>query len=304
VKTVETLPFLTAAPERLSSEGWLLIAEEFSGPLPEKWTNLDDMSILTIRRDVLVDVDSLRIDCGLRPETGLALTASWGSTGTYIKRQLSSVSLPSSGHAVALRLAGEIPVCDVGSTLTIETKIILASSGDSGDALSATFAGSVLWLDRAKVFLDEADAFFPMQLSPFDEGSLLTEPLAGWRLLWMTNDFDRPFLGNVTLLINSLHPSVSRAVAGHVSVQSRSHAIRQAVYFDVARELILRALRQHDFVERDGDYGEGTCGGVVTDLLRYIFPAEKLSSLSGMAETTPELFSSVLQARLAVFEGA
>ena len=301
MKSVNARPYRSADLTRLACGEWMSGEAEHAQPLAETLKGVDDMTVVALSRDVAVDVDGIRHDCGLPRSAPLGLVASWSSSGTYVKRTFCQRAFPESGATVSLSLAGLVPLSDVASAMTLETKVVLLKAPEAAEPLAPHVAGSILWSDEREVSLDEADSFFPMQVSDFGASISWAEPNSGWHLLWSSPDLERPFLGNVNLLINESRKSVVRSLSGvSGGVNSRSFAIRQAVYFDVARELILRGLRQTDFLERDGEYAEGTCGHVLNELIRTTFDGVTLESLCGLADS-PELFSSTLQAKLAVF---
>lgn len=102
------------------------------------------------------------------------------------------------------------------------------------------------------------------------------------------------------LFINAGHPRVALAVTGNAPTAEAS-AIRAAIYFDVAKTLVLGTLASEDFVERDGDDTDGSCGKVVHALIQMLFPGDALSGLATAASQRSDFFNTDLQGRLRVF---
>jgi hypothetical protein len=64
---------------------------------------------------------------------------------------------------------------------------------------------------------------------------------------------------------------VVRAVTGETP-SAEASAIRAAIYFDTAKALVLGALASEEFIERDGDYAEGSCGRIIYAMIQMLFP--------------------------------
>ncbi|MGA4814640.1 hypothetical protein ACPA9J_01200 [Pseudomonas aeruginosa] len=101
---------------------------------------------------------------------------------------------------------------------------------------------------------------------------------------------EQPFLGSVRLFINAAHLRVVRAVSGDAPTAEAS-AIRSTIYFDVAKSLILGALASEEFLERHGDYGEGSCGSVIFTMIQMLFPGDGLSGLAGLLRLSGQTIS-------------
>lgn len=299
MKTATAVPYKRAASHRLTASPWDVLSTEPPSPLPPILSGLDYGSVLRIRREVIVDMSGLRADCGLAADVPLLVAASWSSAGTMLRRNLGSVNLSSDDDACLVEIAGDISGGDIAGTLHIDTSILVAHAQDSGAPLAARHAGAVLLQERQTVQLDTSTSFFPVEVVDFNTG-LWANPDASWRLSWNTFALEQPFLGSVRLLINAAHPRVVHAVSGEVPTAEAS-AIRSAIYFDVARALVLGALASEDFIERDGDYADGSCGKVVYTMIQMLFPGDGIGGLATAAGQRADHFNSDLQGRLRVF---
>lgn len=298
MRTATSLPYKRAALHRMTAGQWDILSTEHALPLPPVLSELDYGSVLRLRREVVIDVEGLRADCGLPSSASLLAAASWSSTGTMLRRCLASAVLSGDG-ACLIELSGEIAGGDIADMLHIDTTILLAHGQGECCSLAPRQAGAILLQERQTIRLDSSQSFFPVEIVDFSEG-YWANPDAGWHLSWNVFFLDQPFLGSVRLLVNAAHPRVVRAVSGNAPTAEAS-AIRSAIYFDVAKSLILGALASEDFVERDGDFGEGSCGMVVCAMIHMLFPGDGISGLAAAAAQRPDHFNTDLQGRLRLF---
>jgi hypothetical protein len=297
--TVATaVPYKRGTADRLTAGLWELLSSETASPLPASLSGLDYGSVLRLRREVIVDTAGLRAECGLAPDAPLVVSVSWSSTGTMLKRCLCKANLDGEDTHL-IELSGEISGGDIGGTLQIDTSILLGTQQDGSAAVTARHAGSVLCQQRQMVHLDSSHSSFPIEVVDFSKG-FWANAEAGWRLSWNSFALEQPFLGSVRLLINAAHPSVLRAVSGDTP-NAEGSAIRSAIHFDVAKSLMLGALASEEFVERDGDYPDYSCGGTIYEMLQMLFPGDSISGLATAASQRPDHFSTDLQGRLRLF---
>lgn len=299
MKSIVIWPFRVASAERISATPWTILAQGAVVPLPELLPGPEYGSTLDVRRTVRINVDRLRVDCGLPGDAELTLAASWHSAGTALRRQFSNTPLPKTGAAVEVEVTGLVPADAITQYLALRTRIVLARQLTHNDRTIARHAGSALWEDLHKVALDSLTSLFPVELVDL-AGSAWAQPDAGWFLSWNTFELERPFLGSVRLYVNSNHPVVAKAVVG-AAVTPDAAVIRQAIYFDVARSLVLGVLNDSDFMQRAEEYPADSVGRVVLDIIRRLWPVEVLSGVKNLAESSPEHFNAELQARLGIF---
>ncbi|MES2187193.1 MAG: hypothetical protein V4505_21775 [Pseudomonadota bacterium] len=299
MKSVVIWPFRIASAGRVATTPWTTFEQGGFVPLPEVVPGLDYSSVLEVRRTVRIDVDGLRADCGLPGDAELALSTSWHSAGTALRRPISNMPLPCTGAKVEVEVAGQVSADAIAQYLTLHTKVVLARALIHDDRTVARYPGSALWEDLQKVTLDSVTSLFPVELVDLP-GSAWAQPDAGWILSWNTYELERPFLGSVRLYVNSKHTEVAKAVVGPVLTRD-AQVMRQAIYFDVARSLVLGSLHDSEFILRSDEYPPDSIGRVVRDIIQRLWPGEELSGLRSTAETSPEHFNAELQARLGIF---
>lgn len=299
MKTVTAVPYKRAAAHRLTAGQWEVLSSESPSPLPLVLSGFDYGSILRLRREVIIDAAGLRDDCGLAENVPLLAAASWSSPGTVLRRGLARVPICDGDDICLVELFGDVAGSDIAGALHIDTTILVAVRQDSGTPLSARHAGAVLLQERQTIQLDSSHSFFPVEVVDFSKGHW-ANPEAGWRLSWNVFALEQPFLGSVRLLINAAHPGVVHAVSGEAP-NAEASAIRSSIYFDTAKALIFGALASEDFIERDGDYAEGSCGRIIYEMIQMLFPGDGLGGLAAAANQRPDYFSTDLQGRLRLF---
>lgn len=299
MKTATAVPYKRATAQRLTAGPWEVLTTEQPSPLPLVLSGLDYSSLLRLRREIIIDVSGLRADCHLANDVSLSAAASWSSPGTMLRRSLASVPIGDDEGTCLIELAGKVAGSDIAGALHIDTVILVAGQPNSYAPLTARHAGAVLLQERQTIQLDSSHSFFPVEVVDFSKG-YWANPEAGWRLSWNVFALDQPFLGAVRLLINAAHPRVVRAVSGDAP-NAEASAIRSAIYFDTAKALVLGALASEEFIERDGDYAEGSCGRIIYAMIQILFPGDGISGLAAAASQRPDHFSTDLQGRLRLF---
>lgn len=299
MKTATAVPYKRAATHRLTAGHWEVLSTEPPSPLPTLLSGFDYGSVLRLRREVIIDAAGLRADCGLAGNVPLLAAAAWASPGTMLRRSLAKIPIPDGDDTCLVELSGDIAGSDIAGALHIDTTILVAVRQDSGAPLSAQHAGAVLLQERQTIQVDSSHSFFPVEVVDFSKG-YWANPEAGWRLSWNVFALEQPFLGSVRLLINAAHPRVVHAVSGE-SPNAEASAIRSSIYFDTAKALILGALASEDFIERDGDYAEGSCGRIIYVMIQMLFPGDGIGGLAAAATQRPDYFSTDLQGRLRLF---
>jgi hypothetical protein len=101
---------------------WDILSTEHALPLPPVLSELDYGSVLRLRREVVIDVEGLRGDCGLPSDAPLLAAASWSSTGTMLRRALASAVISDDDDVCLIELSGEIAGGDIADTLHIDTQ--------------------------------------------------------------------------------------------------------------------------------------------------------------------------------------
>jgi len=299
MKASTAFPYKRADPQRLAAGAWEVSTTGLPSPLPKVLSGLDYNSLLSLRREISIDVCGLRADCGLANNAPLLAAAGWSSPGTMLRRSLASVPIANGANPCRIELVGKISGGDIAGVVHIDTVILTACQPKGIAPLAARHAGAVLLQERQTVQLDLSHSFFPVEVVDFSK-SCWANPQAGWHLSWNLFALDQPFLGSVRLLINAAHLRVVQAASGE-ALGTEAAAIRSAIYFDTAKALIFGALSSEDFIERNGDYAEGSCGRIIYTMIQMLFPGDEISGLAAAASQRPDHFNTDIQGRLKLF---
>ena len=291
-------PYLRPYPERLQVKEWLVVKNGLPMPLNELMPEWDVAADITLNINVEVDSQGIWEDCQLPSDAVLRLTATWESGGTGLRgcgsyvdfdvRQ-SSRNLLLEAHIEGSKLAGEVVV---GVTL------LLATSPTAKERVVPKLPGSLLWRNQRKITLEGTGTRFPVELVDFGKSFTWLPENAAWFLDWDRSDFTRPVLGSLRLYVNSNHKRLKGAVSG---THEADQTVREAVYFDVARTMIMTALDSDDFLESAEKYIDETVGAAVRRLIQTLFAEDTLREVAQYRQQHPERFECQLQDRLKLF---
>jgi hypothetical protein len=257
----------------------------------------DSTVTLLAKRDVTLDIGGIWEDCRLGKGDCLLMTSMWHSPQTSLR----GIGTPQTIRKTSkgdLESSIEVPGHSVAGDVVLISQLTLSSvTGDSRPTLAPAAPGSILWQDEYKVTLEGGASRFPVEKvdfsSSFPSG-------AGWILDWDKSEPGAMFLGCVRLYLNSEHECVCRAVEGPLDSPSNS-AIVSSIYFDVGRTLVRGMLADEGFRHDYETYEDGTVGGVVTGLMKALFPGETPEELFAEMRERSEYFDARLQHGLRVF---
>ncbi|NJD28909.1 MAG: hypothetical protein FIA92_11505 [Chloroflexi bacterium] len=293
---VETAPYLRIDPARVEAGPWLDSATAL--PIPafgiEGWDPTVD---LEVERLISIDLEGARNDAGLDARDELVVAATWHCPATTMRGAGSRLRL--AGREMEDRVRLYIPGRELAGRVVLRTVVTLAAKVQDNQPLAAMIPGSVLWVDSTMIALEGRGSRFPMEWLDFGAAGWLPDG-AGWYLEWSPEHPEAPALGAVRLYLNEDHPAVRAAVvASPPEVHHR--AIRDAIEFDVARSLIVGALRA-DAASWDEAAGDpGSIAAVVNRLLSVVFPTESLEGLRTRYKATPQRLETRIQDGLRLF---
>ena len=293
---VRSVPFLRIDQSRVVAGPWTDMAS--GAVLPSHGLDgWDPTTDLRFERDLTIDIDGARADAGLTDGEALACAVTWYCPTTTVRGAGTRVQLRDG--STNIRLAVEPSGRELAGRVEVRTLVVLAERGLGRAPLAARIPGSVLWDDSTTVALEGAGSRFPMEWLDFGSTAWLPSG-AGWYLDWSPDAPEAPALGAVRLYLNSSHAAVRRAVTANPPTPE-DRVVRDVIEFDVARSLILGALRA-DPGPWDAAAGEqGTVAAVVGRLLRVAFPTETMDGLRNRFTATPERLGVRIQDGLRLF---
>lgn len=198
-----------------------------------------------------------------------------------------------------IQLAVGLPGGELAGRVELRTVIALADGGRGRQPLAALIPGSVIWDDSTTVALEGAGSRFPMEWLDFAAASWLP-PGAGWYLDWTHDAPEAPALGAVRLYLNSGHEAVRAAVTS-TTPTPEDQVIRDVIEYDVARTLILGALRADPGPWDAAAAQEGSVAAVVRRLIVVVFPTDTMEGLRNRFTAAPQHLEVRFQDGLRLF---
>ncbi len=277
------------APQWLLTETGALVGDRLDGWVPS--------SILDL--SAVIEVDRL----GFASSTGLSLhdevkvLCSWQCTVTHLRdcsvgSPLKVGELP---RQVALRMTIPPGQLDCGVLLKVSICLHRRVSPNT-DPMVASQPGAILWQDVENGrHIALGAGRFPMAVVDFKTTGL-GEAASAWRLSVEAQEIDAPFKRVVRLYINRANVRVVRALAeGARGIESS--LVRQLLQYDIEKELVLTAIREHDRIA-GSPKESGSLAAVLHDLLQKRFPEQTVDVLLSRMLEDPKRFETDLQARL------
>ena len=293
---IESAPFLRIGSGKVVPGPWMNLRTGLVIPADglDGW---DPSVDLELERQVSIDLDGARAGAGLTDADRLTCAATWHCPVTTLRGAGSRVDVVDSKTTLRVRLT--IPGSELAGRVSLRTLVTLGQGGGGNRPLAAIIPGSVLWEETTVLALEGRGSRFPMEWLEFGRNGWLPGG-AGWYLEWSPDEPEAPALGAVRLYLNEGHEVVRAAVTANPP-EPHQQAIRRAIEFDVARSLILGALRA-DPAAWDKAAGEpGSIASVVNRLLRVVFPQESLEGLRNRYRTTPQRVEVKIQDGMRLF---
>jgi hypothetical protein len=268
---------------------WQWAVHDTWEPLPQDMPDWEPSQPLHLRRTVQIDLTRLIEEIRLDPAARLALTVSWISSTTAMRRAAPPFPLDPTG---ATTLDVTLPGDRIGGTLDVRTTLTLLRATSRSSVGVAQIPGSVLLEDRHRLVLDHGTDRFPVHQIDFAATRL--DPHASWHLE-TTTDLNAPFLGSFLLLLNKRDTELTAAVA-RGRKDPRQEALVDELEHGVAALLLeLAAHLRAELAERD-DWPAGTVGDTLTGVLRQAERTGTVAALTGphvLAHTRTRISAAV-----------
>lgn len=289
-------PYRRPHPERFEAGSWIL--DGGSRDLNDHVPDWDYQQDFVLGRTVTADLDGLREDCGLAPDSRVRFVA-----GYYCSDTLQRETGPPEDYllrgAKRVDLQLEVKGSAVCRELDVHTEVTLLEAGSTESPLAPSKHGAMLWRNERVVRLEGGGSRFPVELASFEAAG---QPgRAGWLLDWRTHDLDRPALGALRLLVNADREEIARAVSAP-NDDHEARAIASTIRYDVGRRLMLTALEDRELLDRFPDFGDESLGRALADLISLSFGEESLNGLAAEARERPERFDARIQSALGIFD--
>lgn len=214
-------------------------------PIGEYLPSWDYGTIARLRRVIEVDLSSLLSECGLAPDTNLALNVRYWPTTSLIRRtalhrRIRGSMIGSGSETIEI----EIPGADLAASLVIETSVVLAGEPPiGGEPFVARRPGSILWRDENSFRLEGTAGLLPVAPVSFRDQGLPEQ--AAWYVSVDSADWSSAAMGNLLVLLNEDNPAVRRAL--EAPLEAEAALLLDALTVDVLCDLIGRALMDEEF---------------------------------------------------------
>jgi hypothetical protein len=261
----------------------------------------DPLTDLPLSRALTVDLDKLREQCRLGPDSSFAVIASWRSPNrTRLGGAGERVDLGTLDGLVRAPISLTVPGPESGGRLDLTTRLVLRASGSNPSQISPKRPGAVLWTETQRIALEGGAARFPMTAVDFTSLARVPDD-AAWYVDWDPEDLEAPVLGGLRLLLNSRQPRIISAVRTATDDPAAA-IVRSLILCDVARHLVRSALDNETFVEAPDVFAEDSVGRLLSDLVRTVWPGMPVVSLRARAIQQPARLDAEIQAVLGIAE--
>lgn len=296
MKTPKAVPYLLPPETAVAAQPWCFTDGAEIGDRLDHW---DPFVELDLARVFEVDLDETRRACQLSEHAAFALVATWSSNRTRTMGDGTVVEFGNLRGTVRTALTLAIPGSEAGGRLTLRTRLVLRHAGEQPSPISPRRVGAILWEEERHLAVEGGAARFPITAADFKAIAYCPEN-AAWFLEWDPGDLEAPVLGGMRLLINSGHEAIPDMLRSG-SADPRAAVLRSFVTFDVARSLIVGALRNDRFVDDPESFEEGTVGRMIFELMALCWPGKPIPSMRSRINEDAALVNAEIQARFGAF---
>lgn len=256
---------------------------------------------MQLHRRVIVHPSRVRDATGLSPSSIMRLVVTWSTRRGYHTggRGFSKETSLNSDEVLEFLPTVDVPSAQLAGDLRMTTCLVLARAGTDSQPLAARQPGSILWQDVVDTSLEGMGERLPVSLSDFTNRYDSLSAGAAWSIELSHDWLHRhPSVGMV-VLINSARVEVTAALKSERPGPAEQ-LIRSALYHDVGRTLVLRALDSDEF-RSDEPYDTGTLGYALRLRIRTLFPHYTFNEVYQMPR---EELERVLQSHHQLFKSA
>lgn len=294
---VRALPYRVPDASAINAHPWRLDLDGGEIPMPEAYPHWDYQTVLTLRRQVDIDLDRLIADSRLAAGTSLTLAIVWTATGSSLRG--TGARIPLSGNG-PVDVGVVLPGADLGGMLQLDTVVVLSERRTGMDQpVAARRAGSVLWSDRHTIRLQGDAPQFPMAIIDFEKTTYPDD--AGW-YLDIGSNLEAATMGSLLLLVNERKRVIASALENAAKPRAQDQVALSMVYIDVARTMIEHALAQPEFQD-SASYPHDSLGATFQALFARLFPSTTISEIRALAARSPSRLASDVQAAINNLEG-
>jgi hypothetical protein len=244
-------------------------------------------------REIKLDTASIREETRLGEGSVVRMCVTWSTGSSFECQELGfTQDIPLDGSNIRMNIEIPVPGASLAFAIVFSSAVVLARRGPRSGPGAAIRPGSLLWKDDYSIAIEGSGPRLPV----------LVVDLEPERTAWaVRTNFDwlntHPSVG-VHVLINRRREDIVKALLAEPAGE-RDSAVRSALFFDVGRQLIERALIDSDFVD-DAPFAPQTCGLAVRNRIRALFD-RGIEEVRSLRDSEPEEFNNLLQAGHSLF---
>ncbi len=265
---------------------WSLVAVDVEHAAGSDVAGWDPEVDVEVRRSLEVDLATALDSLGQGANAVLEVALIWHASGSGMRGASDPKPLVSGVTDLTLALEG----AQLGGRLRVECVVMLGVA-DPQSPLAATQPGAVLWKDHADFHLEGDGSLLQTHSVAFAEGGHGPAE-AAWRLMIEDATMDELAGAQVTLLLNSDHPTLGTMLEGE-QVDSPVLALLQ---LEMERRLVEHALDKRKDLDEGREYDEGSFGELLLRAVRRNFPSLSLEEVHRLRQNDRGDFETRLQA--------
>lgn len=254
-------PYLTPLSSVVLAQPWQLLSGEKYGDLPPFLSSWSQGTSLELTRTIEVNRAKLLEATQLPEDAELAVTVSWVSDATNIRRRVYRAAIGSQPVNIQIRLAGD----EISGRISIHTNIILNNYLRGAPPWVAQDAGAIFLKEVCSTSLEGDGAVFPMSVIDFTRTRY---PNSSSWYLEATTDLESRFSSSFQVLINENDKRLVKAIESANPTREQSALLNDLTGGIIASVLQLAyGLRSQGVLDLDG-HEEGTVGEALAGFIK------------------------------------
>lgn len=284
----DVAPHFVLAPTDATLGTWELFDGDGWVTLPEELAEWDPLTDLLVRRTVGLDLAAARTSTGLSDDRELRWSVWWRAGDSHLC-PISATTFAAEESAI---LQVTLPGAELGASVDLRTRLVLADEGLQSAPGVAWRAGSVLLDDSQRINLIGSMAQFPVAVIDFEAAGL--DPDASF-VLDIPESPSMPVLGALQLLVNSRDERLVRALAGSGRKDPASLELVSQMEEGVFAMLLDHAteLDRADLLA-GADWEEDTLGRALVMLTARAERSRGLAGLVQLRDTEPAKYRAAV----------
>lgn len=259
-----------------------------------KWSYERD---LEFGRQIQIDCVNFLKASGLPFGTKVRVFSEWSSSLSPRLRgrgQFSEFKLGLDGLEVDIPQRLRVPGVKAGGEITLKSRVVVIEVPEGG-----VLPGTSIWEDEQRFLLERDEVKIPItSLSFSNHRAHVLNKNARWFVRIEENPYDMHISSAIQVFLNRDYPDFVELLGDESDSDHSGDQVRRFLKFEIGREMVSRALRDPEFLERDSDdFKEGTYGMSLRMRLKSLSSRHSIDDLAKLLQTDPADFDAMLQAQ-------